>query len=49
MISGPFGSVKQQLLFHEIGKDNLKIYKQIKQFGDWKGIQTRLPFLLEIN
>lgn len=49
MISGPFGSVKQQLLLHEIGKDNLKIYKQIKQFGDWKGIQTRLPFLLEIN
>ncbi len=49
MISGPFGSVKQELLLNEIGKDNLKIYKQLQQFGDWKGIQTRLPFLLEIN
>ncbi len=46
MFSGPFGSVKQQVLLHEIGKDNLKIYKQLQQFGDWKGIQTRLPFLI---
>jgi len=49
MISGPFGSVKQQVLLNEIGKENLKIYKQLQQFGDWKGIQTRLPFLLEIK
>ncbi len=49
MISGPFGSVKQQVLLDEIGKENLKIYKQLQQFGDWKGIQTRLPFLLEIR
>jgi len=49
MISGPFGSVKQQVLLNEIGKENLKIYRQLQQFGDWKGIQTRLPFLLEIK
>ena len=49
MISGPFASVKQQALLNEIGKENLKIYKQLQQFGDWKGIQTRLPFLLEIK
>jgi protease-4 len=49
MFSGPFGSVKQQVLLNEIGKENLKIYKQLQQFGDWKGIQTRLPFLLEIR
>jgi len=49
MFSGPFGSVKQQVLLNEIGKENLKIYKQLQQFGDWKGIQTRLPFLLEIK
>ena len=49
MISGPFGSVKQQILLNEVGKENLKIYKQLQQFGDWKGIQTRLPFLLEIK
>jgi len=49
MFSGPFGSIKQQVLLHEIGEDNLKIYKQLQQFGDWKGIQTRMPFLLEIK
>ena len=49
MFSGPFGSAKQQVLLNEIGKENLKIYKQLQQFGDWKGIQTRLPFLLEIR
>jgi protease-4 len=49
MFSGPFASLKQQVLLHEIGEDNLKIYKQLQQFGDWKGIQTRMPFLLEIK
>ncbi|MGB5323707.1 signal peptide peptidase SppA [Lutimonas sp.] len=49
MFSGPFASIKQQVLLHEIGEDNLKIYKQLQQFGDWKGIQTRMPFLLEIK
>ncbi len=49
MFSGPFASVKQQILIDEIGEENVKIYKQIQQFGDWKGIQTRLPFLLEIK
>lgn len=49
MFAGPFGSVKQQLLEDEIGKENLGIYKQIQEFGRWKGVQTRLPFLLEIK
>jgi len=49
MVSGPFGSVKQQILEDEIGEENLKIYKTLQQFGDWKGLQTRLPFLLEIR
>lgn len=49
MFSGPFATVKQQILSDEIGEENLKIYKQMQQFGDWKGIQTRLPFLLEIK
>jgi protease-4 len=49
MFSGPFASIKHQVLLHEIGADNLKIYKQLQQFGDWKGIQTRMPFLLEIK
>jgi len=49
MVSGPFGSVKQQILEDEIGKENIKIYNHLQQFGDWKGLQTRLPFLLEIR
>ena len=49
MVSGPFGSVKQQILEEEIGTENLEIYNTLQQFGDWKGLQTRLPFLLEIR
>jgi protease-4 len=49
MVSGPFGSVKQQILEDEIGEENLKIYSTLQQFGDWKGLQTRLPFILEIR
>ncbi len=47
--SGPFGSAKAKMLEGEFGEENLKIYKKIKQFGEWKGVQTRLPFLLEIR
>ena len=49
MFSGPFTSVKQQIFEEEIGTENLKVYNKLKQFGDWKGLQTRLPFLLEIR
>jgi protease-4 len=47
--SGPFGSVKASILKEELGEENLQLYKNIKQFGEWKGIQTRLPFLIEIR
>jgi protease-4 len=49
LFSGPFSSAKAHMLKEEIGEENLKIYQRIKQFSDWKGVQTRLPFLLEIN
>ena len=49
MVSGPFGSVKQQILEDEIGIENLKVYNKIQQFGNWTGLQTRLPFLLEVK
>jgi len=49
MFSGPFSSVKQQVLATEIGKENLKIYKYLQKLDNWKGIQTRMPFLLEIK
>ena len=49
LFKGPFASLKESVLTEELGKENFKIYKRIKQFSDLKGIQTRLPFLLEIN
>ena len=49
MFSGPFGSIKEQLLLDEIGEENLKLFKHTQNFENWTGIQTRLPFLLEIK
>lgn len=49
MFSGPFGSIKEQLLLDEIGEENLKLFKHAQNFDNWTGIQTRLPFLLEIK
>lgn len=49
MFSGPFGSIKEQLLLDEIGEENLKLFRHAQNFDNWTGIQTRLPFLLEIK
>ena len=49
LFKGPFASIKESVLTEELGKENFQIYKRIKQFSDLKGIQTRLPFLLEIK
>jgi len=49
MFKGPFAKVKASLLKEELGVENYYIYKSIKQFSELKGIQTRLPFLLEIK
>ena len=49
LFKGPFGSVKESVLKEEMGKENYLIYKRLKQFSELKGIQIRLPFLLEIK
>ncbi len=49
MFKGPFANIKERVLKEELGEENIDIYKRLKQFSDLKGIQTRLPFLLEIN
>ena len=49
LFKGPFARIKESVLTEELGKENFQIYKRIKQFSDLKGIQTRLPFLLEIK
>jgi len=40
---------KENLLKEELGIENYTIYKRIKQFSELKGIQARMPFILEIK
>ena len=49
MFKGPFASYKASVLKEEIGLENYRIYKRLKQISEIKGVQTRMPFLLEIN
>ncbi len=49
MFKGPFASVKASMLKDELGTENYRIYKSIKRFSELKGMQTRLPFLIEIK
>jgi len=49
IFKGPFASVKKSVLKEELGEESYLIYKRINQLSTIKGIQTRLPFLLEIK
>jgi len=49
MFKGPFASVKSFVLKDEIGLENYRIYKKLKQISEIEGVQTRMPFLMEIN
>lgn len=40
---------KENLLKEELGLENYNIYKNIKQFSELKGVQARLPFIIEIK
>jgi len=40
---------KESLLKEELGIENYEIYKNIKQFSEIKGIQTRMPYIIEIK
>jgi protease-4 len=39
----------QSIIKNEIGTENYMIYKKIKQFSELKGIQARIPFVMEIK
>jgi len=41
--------VKEYLIKEELGLENYTIYKSIKQFSELKGIQARMPFVIEIK
>ncbi len=45
----PFMKTKEKAMIEALGFENYKIYQTIKQFSEIKGIQTRMPFLLEIK
>jgi protease-4 len=45
----PFVSTKKEILIEEFGEVNYKIYQTIKQFSKISGIQTRLPYIIDIK
>lgn len=45
----PFASTKEELLIEEFGEANYKLYKSLKQFSNIKGVQARLPYVLDIK
>jgi len=49
MFKGPFAQVKEGWIRSEIGQENLEIYKKLQEVSTWKGVQARLPFLMEIR
>ena len=47
--NGPLAKIKSNWLIDEIGIENYKILQDIKKSTQIKGIQARLPFLIEIK
>ncbi len=48
--NSPFLKMKtKNLIENEIGTENYKIFKKIKNLSELKGIQARMPFILEIK
>lgn len=45
----PFAKAKDELLKEELGEEYFKIYQKLKQASQTKGLQARMPFMLEIN
>ena len=42
-------ATKENFIKEELGVENYNIYKNIKQFSNLKGIQARMPFVIEIK
>ena len=45
----PLLKSKEKILIEELGESNYKIYQSIKRVSTLKGIQARLPYIIEIN
>ncbi len=49
LFKGPFASAKASLIKEEIGDEFYNRIKSFKAISEYKGIQTRLPFLIDIK
>ncbi|HEY9221901.1 MAG TPA: signal peptide peptidase SppA [Lutibacter sp.] len=47
--SFPFMKSKEKAMIEALGLENYKTYQTIKQFSELKGMQARMPFILEIK
>jgi len=45
----PFMKTKEKLLIEEFGEENYKIYKTLKSISNLKGIQARMPYIIDIH
>jgi protease-4 len=45
----PFIKTKEKVLIEEIGEDNYRTYQKLKQISRLKGIQARIPFIINIK
>lgn len=45
----PFMKTKEKIFIEELGEENYKMYKKVKSFSNLKGIQARLPYIMEIQ
>ncbi len=45
----PFVKTKEKMLADELGEENYKMYQTIKEFSNLKGMQARIPFIMEIK
>ena len=45
----PFMKTKEKAMIEALGLENYKTYQTIKQFSELKGMQARMPFILEIK
>ncbi|UMB52510.1 signal peptide peptidase SppA [Lutibacter sp. A64] len=45
----PFAKSKEKLIIEELGEENYRMYKNLKQVSKLKGIQARAPFVLDIK
>ena len=49
LFKGPFARARENQIREELGEVNYEAYQKIREIGNLRGIQTRLPYLLEIR